>query len=282
MAEFKKEQLREHLDMRLTHTRKAVQENAGTGWAEFYEKEVSVLEIALAALTAPQLPQPAVPFGFTDGDAHGMVYEPRHADRLANPMPVYRLHPQPAVVKLPVQHWEELCRQNPDMSIGDAIIRAAWWNHCAAMLQGAEPVQGWIPCSERMPEGMISVLVTGDWFHHAVSFWDGASWCDLDYEPPVTHWMPLPAAPQQEVHFKTTSDERLMKTPDITGETVKVIGSFNDDGFCHKHPDTPRLKHPYMQLMVYPPRPATYCPKCEPHVAEWEERDKQLRKRKGV
>lgn len=46
----------------------------------------------------------------------------------------------PASVALPVQHWEELCRQNPDMSIGDAIIRAAWWNHCAAMLQGAEPV----------------------------------------------------------------------------------------------------------------------------------------------
>lgn len=41
----------------------------------------------------------------------------------------------PAPFTLPVQHWEELCRQNPDMSIGDAIIRAAWWNHCAAMLQ---------------------------------------------------------------------------------------------------------------------------------------------------
>lgn len=56
----------------------------------------------------------------------------------------------------------------------------------------------WIPVSERMPETMTSVLVTGTWFHHAVSFWDGASWCDLDYEPPVTHWMPLPAAPKQE------------------------------------------------------------------------------------
>lgn len=78
------------------------------------------------------------------------------------------------------------------------------------------------------------------------------------------------------------SDERLMETPDVTDEAVKVIGSLNDNGFCHKHPDTPRLKHPYMQLMVYPPRSATYCPKCEPHVAEWEERDKQLRKGKGV
>ncbi|WP_343446508.1 hypothetical protein [Enterobacter hormaechei] len=53
-----------------------------------------------------------------------------------SPGPLYTAPPAP--VALPVQHWEELCRQNPDMSIGDAIIRAAWWNHCAAMLQGAE------------------------------------------------------------------------------------------------------------------------------------------------
>ncbi len=43
---------------------------------------------------------------------------------------------QLAPVVPPEQHWEELCRQHPDMSIGDAIIRAAWWNHCrAAMLE---------------------------------------------------------------------------------------------------------------------------------------------------
>lgn len=50
-----------------------------------------------------------------------------------------RLHikEQPAPVVPPKQHWEELCRQHPDMSIRDAIIRAAWWNHCrAAMLNG--------------------------------------------------------------------------------------------------------------------------------------------------
>lgn len=46
---------------------------------------------------------------------------------------------QPAPLVPPEQHWEELCRQHPDMSIGDAIIRAAWWNHCrAAMLNGGK------------------------------------------------------------------------------------------------------------------------------------------------
>lgn len=62
-----------------------------------------------------------------------------------------------------------------------------------------EPMQEWIPCSERMPEKMVSVLATGDWFDYAVTAWDGGGWLDFDYEPPVTHWMPLPAAPQQEV-----------------------------------------------------------------------------------
>ncbi|MBW7622481.1 DUF551 domain-containing protein [Citrobacter portucalensis] len=58
---------------------------------------------------------------------------------------------EPAPLQLPVQHWEELCRQNPDMSIGDAIIRASWWNHCAAVLQGTEPVNN----SDELPLGYL-------------------------------------------------------------------------------------------------------------------------------
>lgn len=143
------------------------------------------------------------------------------------------------------------------------------WNACrAAMLQGADgnsPVipDGWVLVPEEPTHEMLEAG-------------------DEQFGTYDVYRRMIAASPQQEVYFKTTSDERLMKTPDITGETVKVIGSFNDDGFCHKHPDTPRLKHPYMQLMTYPPRPATYCPECEPHVAEWEDRDKKLRKGKGV
>ncbi|HIH9959358.1 hypothetical protein ABNF90_27640 [Raoultella ornithinolytica] len=44
------------------------------------------------------------PYGFTDGDRRGMIYEPQHADRLNDPLPVYR-HAQPAlVVSDEVQH----------------------------------------------------------------------------------------------------------------------------------------------------------------------------------
>lgn len=66
----------------------------------------------------------------------------------AGDIPLYRHAQQPVVP--PMQHWEELCREHPDMSIGDAIIRAAWWNHCrAAMLQsGNSPV---------IPEGYVMV-----------------------------------------------------------------------------------------------------------------------------
>ncbi|EJD6421789.1 DUF551 domain-containing protein [Citrobacter freundii] len=174
----------------------------------------------------------------------------------------------PAMFTLPVQHWEELCRQNPNMSIGDAIIRAAWWNHCAAMLQGGkseqlEPVsnrdelpldylQGhkdglewaaqlaeanhpqtgdwlyddpielakairkgpdmpeggnspvipdaWIKCSERMPTkqyGTVFLTWNGQYIGKEL-FLMGSFQC-LNPEI-ITHWMPLPAAPQQEVN----------------------------------------------------------------------------------
>ncbi|WP_285112752.1 DUF551 domain-containing protein [Leclercia adecarboxylata] len=79
-------------------------------------------------------------------------------------------------------------------------------NACrAAMLQGAEPVQGWIPCSERIPNFDSRVLLyfpdygghiedgcigdEGDGRYHY--FFDGDS---LRHEP--THWMPLPAEPR--------------------------------------------------------------------------------------
>ncbi len=65
----------------------------------------------------------------------------RLIDRVIRYADEFQEQPEPVVP--PEQNWEELCRQHPDMSIGDAIIRAAWWNHCrAAMLQaGNSPAQ---------------------------------------------------------------------------------------------------------------------------------------------
>lgn len=83
--------------------------------------------------------------GVVDGEAGSEDAGPGY-------IPVYREPAtQPAPVVPPMQHWEELCREHPDMSIGDAIIRAAWWNHCrAAMLQaGNSPV---------IPDGLIAAV----------------------------------------------------------------------------------------------------------------------------
>ncbi|HFL5986533.1 TPA: hypothetical protein ACG4MZ_000097 [Klebsiella aerogenes] len=54
------------------------------------ELELAAFKMALAAMDSE-------PFGFTDGDRRGMIYKPEHADRLNEPLPLYR-HAQPAPV----------------------------------------------------------------------------------------------------------------------------------------------------------------------------------------
>lgn len=148
------------------------------------------------------------PYGFTDGDRRGMIYKPEHSDRLSEPVPVYR-HAQPAPV---VPDGYVMVPKEPTKE----MIDAGWLYYMATKLPsskgtykamlaaapqspGSEPatVPGkWIPVSERMPE-------LGDWL-----VTDG---CDFDvqlfngeqfipgfvWEDKITHWMPLPAVPQE-------------------------------------------------------------------------------------
>lgn len=85
-------------------------------------------------------------------------------------------------------------RKGPDMPLSD----------------GNSPViqDGWIKCSERMPEDEQEVLTRNRMGHCFVSFFDEhsglffdrvdvAAACYIEHIL-VTHWMPLPAAPQQE------------------------------------------------------------------------------------
>ncbi|WP_181884126.1 DUF551 domain-containing protein [Citrobacter freundii] len=62
---------------------------------------------------------------------------------------------------------------------------------------------GWIPVSERMPEDRESVLLwdidlddacSGHYSHQTGNFYQAGMIIDNE----ITHWMPLPAAPQQE------------------------------------------------------------------------------------
>lgn len=77
--------------------------------------------------------------------------------------------------------------------------------HSGYVKPGNSPAtpDGWVACSERMPEQFVEVLVcTEDGsryvaaLNHSMNWDDGDFFDDIQY---VTHWMPLPAAPQQEV-----------------------------------------------------------------------------------
>ncbi|HDC4673061.1 TPA: DUF550 domain-containing protein [Enterobacter kobei] len=76
---------------------------------------------------------------------------------------------------------------------------------------GNSPVipDGWVACSERMPEDEQEVIVQNKMGYRYVSYFDEHSGLFFDMRGGnqmnciehifVTHWMPMPAAPQQEV-----------------------------------------------------------------------------------
>lgn len=106
--------------------------------------------------------------------------------------------------------------------IHGVIVQAAWFVKASLeqnALSGNSPVtpDGWISCSERMPEmgerqcyvlaadfknnyppniPNTQVGVYGDWFNDGKPTWDDGDGEDL-YLKEVTHWMPLPEPPQE-------------------------------------------------------------------------------------
>ncbi|WP_052320140.1 DUF551 domain-containing protein [Klebsiella aerogenes] len=101
--------------------------------------------------------------------------------------------------------WLECVASNPHMHspTTSAIARVALELN-KRIGAGNSPVipDGWVACSERMPEGMTDVHISNG---HDVGqgWWDGDTWQTQHdyYSVPgdVTHWLSLPAAPQQEV-----------------------------------------------------------------------------------
>ncbi len=70
--------------------------------------------------------------------------------------------------------------------------------------RGNSPVtpDGWISCSERMPDKLIPVMVMYEDGEMWSAMWNGNRWDDgTEYPDPhsVTHWREMPAAPKQEV-----------------------------------------------------------------------------------
>lgn len=150
---------------------------------------------------APQLPQPAVPDETPREHANGWpLSHSDYADGWNACRAAMLQGAEPAKTGLTLREGLAAIR-NSGIAIDAEKIQA----ERDAL---SEPVQGWIPCSERMPDFDTRVLLyfpdygghiedgcigdEGDGPYHY--FFDGDS---LRHEP--THWMQLPAAPQQEV-----------------------------------------------------------------------------------
>lgn len=102
-------------------------------------------------------------------------------------------------VVLPAEEAEELAR----IALASLEAEPVSQTYKLNELSGNSPVtpDGWIPVSERMPEPYEYVLVTDGFDGCEVmrvntdGYWGPAKSL---YPGSITHWMPLPAAPQQE------------------------------------------------------------------------------------
>lgn len=104
--------------------------------------------------------------------------------------------------------WLEAVASNPHMhSLTTSTIAMVALELNKRLEAGNSPVipDGWIPVSERMPGSQEWVIVFAKWDNQQVLCWDDVAnrWTDFEdqsyYADMFTHWMPLPAAPQQEV-----------------------------------------------------------------------------------
>lgn len=219
MAEFTKEQLIEEVNYNLEH-------------CFCSDKTKRLMEIALAALTETQLPQPAVlsvpdeipklkdGMGFKyvkDGVRYSLNYangwnQCRAAMLQAEPvsnsdeLPLDYLQGHKDGLEWAAQLAEANHPQTGDWLYDDPIDLAKAIRKGPDMptVQGGNsPVtpDGWISCSERMPKGYADVLVT-DGEHVEVKWWDESgywnSWTELNSDilaHEMTHWMPLPEPP---------------------------------------------------------------------------------------
>ncbi|MDA5066508.1 DUF551 domain-containing protein [Klebsiella pneumoniae] len=126
--------------------------------------------------------------------------------------PLYAAPPEPVVpdgyVMVTKEPTEAMLTASYMFAHVDAT-RESWSAMLAAAPQspGSEPatVPGkWIPVSERIPDNTEPVLCIekradfGTYGQPFVCWHDGGGWVGkTNYRPIVTHWMPLPAAPQE-------------------------------------------------------------------------------------
>ena len=120
-----------------------------------------------------------------------------------NIAPLYR-HAQPAPV-VPEEAYSDDC---PELYPSQPDAWAAGWNACRAAMLAAAPqpqnepqnipeiIPQWIPVSEGMPKRGDYLVTDGRDFD--VQTFDGEQFIPgFVWDDGITHWMPLPAAPQE-------------------------------------------------------------------------------------
>ncbi|EHB2309559.1 DUF551 domain-containing protein [Salmonella enterica subsp. enterica serovar Braenderup] len=226
MTTITREQLHERARRKVKELEFAITQSAFTSIRDGLNDELELARIALAALEAA--PEPVVPESIsvrqaisalesadcvtTIGQAYKMGWNACRAALLQGSQPVSNCD------ELQVIGWLRSDYNSDDKRDPNAPLfmlgrndPSDAWGVKYIQLSGNSPVtpDGWISCSERMPDSKTGVLVArefgrkGDWrmkwgtyipgHPDAQDGWiiPGASWLP-------THWMPLPEPPQEE------------------------------------------------------------------------------------
>ncbi|EBC0392248.1 DUF551 domain-containing protein [Salmonella enterica] len=155
------------------------------------EEAEELARIALAALEAA--PEPVVPESISVRQAISAL---ESADCVTTIGQAYKIGWNACRAAMLQSKYRDLSQPvDPQISEYEKIMLQA----------GNSPVipDGWISCSERMPDKLIPVIVMYEDGEMWSAMWNGNRWDDgTEYPDPhsVTHWREMPAAPQQEVN----------------------------------------------------------------------------------
>lgn len=227
MTTITREQLHERARRKVKELEFSITQSAFTSIRDGLNDELELARIALAALEAA--PEPVVPESIsvrqaisalesadcvtTIGQAYKMGWNACRAAMLQGSQPVSNRD------ELQVIGWLRSDYNSDDKRDPDAPLfmlgsnnPSETWGVKYMPLTGNSPVtpDGWISCSERMPEDEQEVIVQNKLGYRYVSYFDEQSGLFFDMRGGnqinciehilVTHWMPLPAAPQEVNH----------------------------------------------------------------------------------
>lgn len=199
MAELTKQWLQQKIaDM------EATRDEIPFGLDEDDSNTLAAMKLALASLEA----EPVAWLLSGGGAKNNVSFDSgnAYADPLREVTPLYTATPAPVSVPAAME-------MDDDFDSAFEHGKAVGWNaYRAAMLHGAEPVSnrdelpdGWVACNERMPSAGEKVLAyrpdapeSNDPLIKMATYVGGsAHGHGFDCYCKPTHWMPLPAAPQQ-------------------------------------------------------------------------------------